>query len=49
MCLAETIVFVTAVATANYVVGLVAVSAMALCGIMLVAAESVSIARGTDR
>ena len=49
MCLAETIVFVTAVATANYVVGLVAVSAMALCGLLLVAAECIAEARGTDR
>jgi hypothetical protein len=49
MCLAETIVFTTAVVTANHVIGLVAVSAMALCGFMLVAAESVSIARGIDR
>ena len=32
---------------ANYVIGLVAVSAMALCGIILVAAESASVARST--
>ncbi|MEM9562166.1 MAG: hypothetical protein AAGA93_06105 [Actinomycetota bacterium] len=49
MCAAETIVFATAVATANYVVGLVAVSAMAACGLLLVAAERLSVARDTDR
>jgi hypothetical protein len=49
MCLAEAIVTVTAVATANYVVGLVAVSSMALCGLLLAAAESVGVARGSAR
>ena len=49
MCTAEVIVFAAAVATANYIVGLVAVSAMATCGLLLVAAERISVARGLDR
>jgi hypothetical protein len=49
MCLAETIVTVAAIAAGDYVTGLVAVWAMALCGIILVAAESASVRRSTTR
>ena len=49
MCTAETIVTVAAIATANYVIGLAAVSAMALSGLLLVAAESTSVRRSTTR
>ena len=49
MCMAETIVAATAVATANYVIGLAAVSAMAVCGLLLVAAECATIGRRASR
>jgi hypothetical protein len=46
MCTAQTVVTIAAIATANHVTGFVAVSAMALCGFVLVAAESASVRRG---
>jgi hypothetical protein len=49
MCTAQTIVTIAAIATANYATGLVAVSAMALCGLVLVAAESASLRQGNRR
>jgi len=49
MCIAESIVTVAAIAAGDYVTGLVVVSAMAVCGIILVAAESASVRRSTTR
>lgn len=49
MCLAETIVAATAVATGDYVIGFAAVAAMFVCGLFLIAAESISATRRTAR
>jgi hypothetical protein len=49
MCLAETIVTATTVATGNYVLGLAAVAAIFVSGLFLIAAESISANRRTTR
>ncbi len=45
MCLAEIVVTATAVATGAYVIGLAAVSAMFVCGLVLIVAESANAVR----
>lgn len=49
MCLAETIVTATTVASGSYVLGFAAVASMFACGLFLIAAESISAARQTIR
>lgn len=49
MCLAETVVALAAIAGDNYAVGIVATASMATCGILLVLAECIGLARGVDQ
>ena len=49
MVLAQTAVAAAAIATDSHAIGLVSTTAMALCGILLVGAECVQIARGAAR